>query len=476
MLKWFLTSILLIFTFSAQSISEKGQILQVSKSGRSMVWGRGVFEGVKKGDRGTFVFQSRSGSEKVALGEAVQVLSDKSYWILSDIEKPKYLKNNQHLQFFAASTVLQGRIPERIKRKKVVLAKGQKVSDFENEIRRGVPDRVVKLENGYRQGPELTVPSQREDFTYETVDYTSWLDDGLRAVEEYDEILETKKVGEFKKAVPSSEIQSKSKKELVDDVTSGVIKRMDYVHVKELDRKQMIDNKFVRMREREGSLWSADLDDRQLRRYVLETGMVEEKQRQEFAIENRFFDEFVLRFNKAFPHAQNAPYDSNQADGYSWAIGYELHLMRLTRALDPFSIEAFLEYGNGYYEMGAEEVRSNEFAFSLSASWYFLNLPSTMGKFLGHLGLGARLGQSYIDAASFTKTYNYQLRSFPWYYLEFKYRFGEGANTNDLAWGVSSMLSYMNTELTTMETLLDDIRGRIEMNEVRWSIGINFTL
>ncbi|RLA64753.1 MAG: hypothetical protein DRQ88_10475 [Epsilonproteobacteria bacterium] len=466
-------SFLLIIAFPAQSISEKGQILQVSKSGRSMIWARGVFEGIRKGTTGVFVYKN----EKVAIGEVVRVLPEKSYWILRDIKRPEALKNNQTLSFFADENFLRGRIPEKIKRKKVVLSKGQKVSDFENELRRGgVPDRVVKLEDDHREGPALKVSPQREDFTVETIDYTTWLDDGLQAVEEYDEVLENKKIGEFKTPVPESIIQKKSKAELIGSTANGVIKRTNYKKMESLDRKRMIDKKFVRMREREGPLWSADLDDRQLRRYVLETGMVEEKKRQEFAMENRFMDEFVLRFNKSFPRAQNAPFDSNQADGYSWSVGYELHLMRLTRVLDSFSVEAFFEYGNGYYEMGAENIRSNQFALNLSASWYFLNLPSNLGKFLGHLGVGGRLGEAYLDAASFTKSYNYQLRSFPWYYLEFKYRFDDGEVNNDLAWGLSFMFSYLNTELTVMETLLDDIRGNINMDEVRWSIGLNFTI
>ena len=477
MLKCFFVTISLIFCSLVHALSEKGQIIQVSKSGRSMVWGRGVFEGVSKGSVGSFVYRGPSGSLKVANGEAVRVLPDKSYWILKNIEKPELLKIDRQLYFFKGDTFLRGRIPERVKRKKVVLAKGQGVSDFENEMRRGgVPDRVVKREGEYREGPNLKVVSQREDYTVETVDYTTWLEDGLRAVEEYDEVLEAKKVGAFKKSVQTEEIQKKSRENLVDSLSTGVVKRMDFPKVESWDRKQMVDEKFVRMREREGSLWSADLDDRQLRRYVLETGMVEEKKRQEFSMENRFVDEFAIRFNKTFPRAQNAPYDSNQADGYSWAIGYEFHLMRLTRVLDSFAIEFYLEYGNGYYEMGAVNVRSNEFAGNLSASWYFLNLPSTMGKFLGHVGIGARLGQAYLDAAEFTKSYQYQLRSFPWYFLECKYRFDNGSTADSLAWGLNFMLSYLNTELTVMETLLDDIRGRINMNEIRWSLGLNFVI
>jgi len=477
MLKCFFATILLLLGPRAQAISESGTIIQISKSGRSLVWGRGVFEGVIKGSSGTFVYRGKAGSVKVATGEAVRVLPDKSYWILRDIERPEHLKNNQSLYFFAGDTFLRGRVPEKILRKKVVLAKGQNVSDFENEMRRwGVPDRVVKREDRYREGPALKIVPQREDYTIETIDYTTWLDDGLRAVEEYDEVLETKKIGTFKKSISASKMQKISKTELVSSTTKGVVAKMDLRHIESMDPRQLVDSKFVRLREREGPLWSADLDDRQLRRYVLETGMVEEKKRQEFSMENRFLDEFVLRFNKVFPHAQDAPFDSNQADGYTWSIGYEYHLMRLTRALDAFSLEIYFEYGNGYYEMGAVNVRSNEFAASFSASWYFLNLPSTMGKFLGHLGLGARLGQAYLDAEIFTKSYKYQLRSFPWYFIEFKYRFDDGAANNDLAWGLSFMLSYLNTELTVMETLLDDIQGRINMNELRWSLGLNFTI
>ena len=81
-----------------------------------------------------------------------------------------------------------------------------------------------------------------------------------------------------------------------------------------------------------------------------------------------------------------------------------------------------------------------------------------------------------LSEFSNTKSYKYQLISFPWYFVNFKYRFDDGGTNDGLAWGLSFMVSYLNTELTTLETLLDDIRGRFEMNEVRWSLGLNLTL
>ena len=191
---------------------------------------------------------------------------------------------------------------------------------------------------------------------------------------------------------------------------------------------------------------------------------------------NRFMDEFILKFTKSFPKPEDSPYKSNQGEAFSWALGYEFHLMRITRSLDPFAVDLFLEYGNGYYQLDTVNVRSQEGVFDFSLSWYFLNLPSTIGKLLGLLGLGARLGESYLDASSWTKIYKYQLKTFPWYYLDFKYRFDQKGDEDTFGWGLSFMVNYQETELTVLETLLDDIRGRINFKEIRWSFGLNFTL
>jgi hypothetical protein len=467
------TAFLIIFLLAASnpalSISVGGKILRVSRTNRSIVWNRGTLGGVEtQGQLATFIFKD----EKVAKGEVVKVFPDKSYWVLSDIKRPDLIAKGQFLQLLWDYKVLGGRTPERIQRKMVVLSKKGSESTVEDYVVGvDIPEGLVKFQGVYQEADLLKVSTPTKNQDGEMLEFAHWLEDGLRAVEEYDEVVDIKKIGAPEQKADFKKLRQKEQKKIVDSVVEGLLQKRRGMGV-----EKSFDPRINRLQQKEGPLWSADLNDRDLRRYMLESGMMEEKKRQRFFMENRYMNEFIVKFNKTFPQARSSQTSSNQADSYSWALGYELHLMRLTSVLRSFSLGFFLELGNGYYEVELDNLRSSEFTVDLSLSWYFLSYPSTIGKLLGHIGLGSRLGESYLDSSEVTKSYKYQVWTFPWYFVEFKYRFENEDNKEGTVWGLGFGLGYLNTELTAMETLIDDIRGRYDSQELRWSFGLYMAL
>jgi hypothetical protein len=239
--------------------------------------------------------------------------------------------------------------------------------------------------------------------------------------------------------------------------------------------KPAIDPQIIRMSEREGPLWSAEMDDRQLRRYLLESGMLEEKKRQEFLLENRYLDEVLLRFS-LYPYraVANVPTE-NMANSYALALGYEFHLLRVTRALDSFSASLFLENGVDYYDVGGFNARGLAWAFSGYFNWYFLSRPSAISGFMGNLGLGIRYGTTKLEARGMTTDYPYQIITLPGVKVGFKYRFPGTPKKDGAGWGFIFEGEYLRSQLNVLVNLKDNIYGTINAKEFRLNMGITFT-
>src|SRR5207342_1759647 len=95
------------------------------------------------------------------------------------------------------------------------------------------------------------------------------------------------------------------------------------------------------------------------------------------------------------------------------SIGYEYHLMRITRALDSFTFQLIFEGGVDYYNVGGFNARGKEWSFLGNLNWYFFSLPSATKKFMGYVGLGARYGRTDLVANELSINYPYQITAFP---------------------------------------------------------------
>ncbi len=440
-------------------VGEWGKVLEVSKNKKSIIFNRGTLNGFSENDVGFFVSRKNNEFSKVARGKIVRALPGKSFWYLTTVYSPDSLGENLFL--ITEKDLLKGRKKEEEARTEAVLATGQTPINYKE-----VPDKIRIKEKDYLEGPDLVTPPVRAQKEIKVTHYGSWLDGGLRAVEEYEGVLETKSISKVEESEESEKGAEERQRELAQGTLDGLLTQQPPI---------TSDQKIIRMREREGPLWSADLDDRQLRRYMLEAGMIEEKKRQEFALEHRFMDELLFNFALNLKTDEAQVPTQNMASPYAISIGYEYHLMRITRALESFTFQLIFEGGVDYYDVGGFNARGTEWSFLGNINWYFLSLPSATKKFMGYVGIGARYGKTDLVSNDLSTGYPYQIIAFPTLEFGFKYRFPTDSGENGFGWGVNVYVNYLKTELNVMVDLQDDIYGTIYDDEVRLNLGLTFT-
>ncbi len=440
-------------------VGEWGKVLEVSKTKKSLIFNKGSLNGLTENELGFFVAKKDKQFIKVAKGKIVRALPGRSYWYLAEIYSPEHLEDELFL--ISEKELLRGRKKEEESQTQVVLGPGQTPINYKE-----IPDKIRIKEKDYLEGPELTIPPVRAQKEIKVTHYGSWMDEGLKAVEDYEGVLETKSISGPRSKQEIKEFITERKAEAAEGTLDGLISK---------DTLVTSDQKIVRMKERQGPLWSADLDDRQLRRYMVESGMIEEKKRQEFSLENRFMDELLFNFAYMLNTDEIDVSTGNMASPYAISIGYEYHLMRITRALDSFTFQLIFEGGVDYYNVGGFNARGKEWSFLGNINWYFLSLPSATKKFMGYIGIGARYGATNLVANELSTSYPYQIAAFPTLELGFKYRFPTGSGEDGFGWGINAYVNYLKTQLNVMVDLQDDIYATIYDDEIRLNLGLTFT-
>lgn len=463
MLKNLLVPIFIAISFAIHAQQgEWGKILEVSGTKKSLIFNKGTLNGLNENEEGFFITRKGKDFIKVAKGKIVRALPGKSFWYLSTIYSPELLSENLYL--IPEKDLLRGRKKEEEAHNQVVLPAGVTPITYQD-----IPEKIRYKEKDYREGPDLSVPPVRAQKELKVTHYSSWLDQGLRAVEDYEDVVEVKGIPKKELSQESNLLEKQRKNETALGTLEGLISKENFLDAPASDQK------IIRMREREGPLWSADLDDRQLRRYMLEAGMVEEKKRQEFALENRFMDELLFNFAYVVQGNESSNPTGNMASPYAISIGYEYHFMRIARALDPFTFSLFFEGGVDYYDVGGFNARGKEWSFLGNFNWYFLSLPSATEKLLGYVGVGFRYGETDLVANELSINYPYQISALPTLELGLKYRFPTSSTTDGFGWGVNFYVNYLKTQLNVLVDLQDDIYSKIDDDEVRLNVGLTFT-
>lgn len=456
---------LLYFAISLASYAQQGEwgkVLEVSRTKKSLIFNKGTLNGFSENDVGFFITRKDKGFVKVAQGKIVRALPGKSFWYLSSIYSPELLGENLYL--IPEKDLLRGRKKEEEAHTQVILPPGQTPISYQD-----IPEKIKYKEKNYQEGPELFTKTVRSQKEIKVTDYNNWLDKGLKAVEDYEDVVEVKGIEPVVDSRDDKAFQKGRNLDIAQGTLDGLISNKKGLDLPPTDQK------VIRMRERDGSLWSAELDDRQLRRYMLESGMIEEKKRQEFALENRFMDELLFNFS-LMTKTDEAPVPTqNMASPYALSIGYEYHLMRITRALDSFTFSLLFEGGVDYYNVGGFNARGKEWSFLGNFAWYFLGLPSATKEFMGYVGLGVRYGKTDLTANELSTDYPYQIIALPTVELGFKYRFPTSSGEDGFGWGLNFYVNYLKTELNVMVDLQDDIYGTIKDDEVRVNFGLTFT-
>lgn len=478
------------------------KIIETSNSKKSLILDVGDLQGVKTNDEGFFYSQDGIDSpklEKIAKGRAIKVQSGHSYWFLTEIYKSDFIIPNNRLIFFGFNETLQGRKTFKLKKKLIVLNPNadtsiDQLSYKSDQFNKTKP--LVKTEFPIESDKQITST-------------TIWENDGSRLLEEGGKEVPIKKIAEFEDDLDLAAINKEFKDDIMGSTTQGSVDKVNRSrgglkgiyrdqkrdpHVRLLKKKGwtssvyekyhydrrddvLVNPKAKAKIEREGPLWSAEMNDVQLRNFFMSNGLAEEKRRQDHSLKNRKGHEVFVRYawNTTDNTSESDP--TNQGQGYSLVIGYDFHLMRAVESLESWSLDFFWEQGVDYYDLGNINAKGQIALIGGYLNYYFYNLPSTIKQFIWFFGGGLKFGSAKLENDELSQDYSYQAQVFPSYQLGIKYRFDPGDEVDEgaqIGLGLSFLVQLSLMSLSTSDQLVDDISGSIEAEETKFSFGINF--
>jgi hypothetical protein len=498
-------------------VLESIEILQVSRSGRSLLLNRGRLEGLRQGMKARLLLQTgtelRPQLATVGYGEVIKAEPNQSAWYLHEIELAQVIRPNQRLVYILEERALQGMRPFEARQKKIILKQGTTYLDHLDEKNQGMPKELLGVDESQFHRSDLHLDVQRPHHEDQvSTNFDGWIEQrGLRFVEPFVEGVRARHVIDPSKVTDLSERQKIEERQVFESYVQAVVRTINahpeglsYLYQQDLEKDDFertrkmvvfenIYQQFLNERrsdvriapralakmERDDPLWSADLSDKALRDFMLESGLAEEERRQRLTLDHLQAHEFTFRYSSSVSRHVSQEDPNFQGIGYSMSIGYEYQLARVMRQLRSFTVDMELRRSIGFYEMAPEiNGRFNEGSFGLAMNYYFYNQPFSLNQLAMYTGIGIKRGSA--DGSSNLleekQTYGYQMTILPALQIGAKYRFRAGDGYNDnlkLGMGLNFLYSFESKRFNTVDTVREDVSGSFAVRDNKFSVGLS---
>lgn len=454
----------------------QAQIEQISFSGRSFALNRGSFHGVKKDAVAEFVWFDSKSNEWFSLGraQAMNVINDRSYWFFETFRQDVIVEAPVRVEFVLRDELKGSLRPFQVRQNQVILDKGVHPIRYFVERQSLNPDDLV-VNTQYDQEEfilEDDRPTRAQDIT--VFGFDEWYESrNLEILKEFNERLPSRhpRGNEMDEDFVDEEIQKieevayksildaylrhspyvRDKRENFfynirpDDYYPQIQKTITNENVFQRYQREKVEGQLVSPRvryrtERDGELWSSDMNEEELRHYFIQTGLKQELERQKRALGRRHSSEISFEFSTPLVTTANNEDPNLQGTNYSLGVHYEFHLVRTSEALTNWGLTLGLERSIAFYDIGGFNAIFSEGHFGLGVHYYFYNYPSLIDKIIGYVAVGIKRGNGDLRSANLIEDYDVQSLRFP-FYLGFKYRFS-GADERQVLTGVGWGLNF----------------------------------
>lgn len=519
-----LRSVVLVFATLAMAFRyaysfeiESVELLEVSTSGRSVLLNRGESEGLKNGTVAKFFLQSGTPSAPklipVAFGRLIKVGETKSYWLLNQIQHGVALKSGQRLVFVEKNEdVLPGRSELEIAQKQVVTSGGIHPLKYFEDEKRGISKELVFKEGESEIVEENERTKLSEGTHLNATQFDQWASSkGLDYVEEYMTEVSKKNIDNPQSRIETAQITKAYNENLTRSQADGTANKInslkdglrdlywkqerdenltflpkrvivnniyqDSLEKRNAKRSQAISPEAVAKARREGPRWSSDMTDKELREYVVRTGISEEVVRQRAAVNELDSHEMTIHFATSLMDHTSQDDANHRGRTYAFALGYEYHLSRLFKNWLKLSLEANVEWSRGLYQVGPlHNATFQEGAYKLMTNYYIYNKPTTVKNILVYLGTGIKVGQAKAGNFEFTEKHRYDMIAFPMFQLGLKYRFLSGDEVDNavgVGFGLNTKLSIEPLSYTLDGQATEQVEGSFSLTDTKLFVGMS---
>lgn len=509
---------LLICPLLNASLLESVEVEHVSSSGRSFVLSRGHLEGFRVGMKAQFLQvegpKDLPQVKSIGYGDLVKITPKQSFWILKEIDHAHRTKAGDKIRLIRQDLALQGVDQRFVRQKKIVLAKGERHRDVLQERREGMPDELIEVEQEKFGRIDLPLEdNQRRSADLETTEYTSWLKrERPEFVEEAMQELEVRYISSENEVMPAEDYRQEDRREIFRSYVNSFIDRINRqpkglhsLYEKNLDASYREEVAYIvekknlyyqtinpeseaisvvphskqKMR-RDGELWSADLNDEELRSFMLTSGLAQERRRQELALTEDESHEVIFRANTGLVNNTNPDDPNFQNISYGLSASYEYALKRIAPFLGSFTLDLEIFSNLNFYEMGEGlNGRFQDGGFGGALNYYFYNGPFTVDRLalFGGVGIKRSTASGSSEVLTGQTTYTYQVLTLPSFHVGAKYRFPITQSYRKelrIGYGVNALLSVERKSLSVQEEVIDPIYSSFSVNDTRLSVGMSF--
>lgn len=436
MIKALITVLLMLLVTHALALNE-ARLLNLSRSGQTILFNLGIHDGVREGDYAVIVKEIRpiEGTRDlrivpVAKARNIKINPDSSVWIVYKAYDAELLVKGQQFLILSESEMLRGRRDPRLGRITVVAPK-KKTTEAVTNVMTDDRDRLGKLKDKY----------EVSEVTHEqTPLYT---DEGtLIDVEEWENVKGSKyrtalykspnrreyrrqlRLATFEKLVtgylrkvndPDFSYERFYDEQMKDEFTGVFRKNSNFdTEYRSFLREQSMaateEAKLFRKILEQGGRWSEDFSDEELRQTLTTVSVLQEVDRREYVISKPRRHNVSLDYGFFLNDSQTKTDRQAETRG-SYELGYEF----IPFVKHP-TLERFTLFGTGRYSQNAFETRdtnatTSEKSLSLGAKWYPLYSPYTVEAPVIFLGVHIRSGNVAMRSPTYGDRANYTLLS-----------------------------------------------------------------
>ncbi len=492
-------------------------VLEVSSSGRSILLSRGESEGLKNGTVAKFYLQSGPASAPklvpVAYGRAVKVKQTTSYWYLKQIQYAAVIKPGSKLVFIEKNNdVLPGRADVQIDQKHVVLNEGTSELKYIEDEKRGIPKELVQAAEDQKVIEELGATETHENAQLVAKQFDNWsTSSGLDYVETYMKEVQKKNIAHPESQVNKAALKRDYNEDLTVSQADGVAQKVNSLkdglkdlywkqerdeHIPSLQKRVVINNVYQDSLEkrnetrskpiseialakaaREGKRWSSDMNDQELREYVVRTGISAETIRQRSAINELNSHELTLHLATSLLDHTSQDDENHRGKTYAFSLGYEYHLSRIFKNWTRWSVEGSLEWSRGRYQIGpVNNGTFQEGAYKLMVNYYLYNRPTTVSDVIVYVGSGIKVGEADAGSYEIEQELNYTMTAFPILQLGSKYRFISGDEVDNavgVGFGLNAKLSIEPLSYSLENQPSEVVDGSFSVTDTKLYLGLS---
>ncbi len=467
-------------------------IKRVSKSGKTILVGRGHQDGIGDGDFGVLLKSEKLPSGKdifkpVAKLRAVKVRTGGSIWIVYKELISGEIGENKKFYLFAESKLLKGRAELKGKRTNIVVEKDPvaEATDFLLE-----DDRLALKKEKYKPIINNHAKEKHIGKDFDLIDIDIWEDKlndgkftpkGIYRSPHIKEFAQRKRVHTFEKMVVA----------FLDKYNDPLFDRSEFISPEEIKNKQSLsknsyysafmNKQKARLKQRElqeenlsyylgekGEAWSDGLSDDELAKLLVNMNVINERQRRRELLVYKYDTQLYLSFGLNVVNNENVnDPETTEQSKFDLEFGVENYSFKNFKTMQNFTWEYSGRRAVDAYFGGVLNVQSIEYSAAIGLNWYPFSLPTTIEKNIIYLSILTRYGIARLSNNTTDEEGNYQVYTIPGFRAGVKYNLRNG-------FGFKMALGYENIQSDRIIRSADDGTLPDTANYVdgKWSVGL----